>query len=390
MNKEITKLLFALLNCIIHDRMLSESEAALFSTEKLPELYALSKKHDLAHIISESLIKNNLMDENDEYCRRFQKDQFSAIFRDEQNGFTLKGICDTLEKSKIPFIPLKGSVIKFYYPATWMRTSSDIDILIDKKNLSKAEESLVSHLSFAPFKRTNHDSFSVTPYHTILELHFDLIEHGKAKNSRQVLARFWDNTQKYDQYNYKYAVSDEMFYFYHIAHMAKHFETGGCGIKPFIDLWFLNHKKDFDVSKRNALLKEGGLLEFAKTCELLCEIWFGNGVHTDTTLKAQSYILFGGVYGNAANAIRFRNAQSGGKLLLIIKRILPSYETMRGMYPYLIGRPLLLPFFHIKRWCRIIFKKQTKRALNEFKTGVKISDSERMETVEFMKEIGLF
>ena len=27
---------------------------------------------------------------------------------------------------------------------------------------------------------------------------------------------------------------DELFYFYHIAHMVKHFENGGCGIRPVV------------------------------------------------------------------------------------------------------------------------------------------------------------
>lgn len=29
-------------------------------------------------------------------------------------------------------------------------------------------------------------------------------------------------------------MKEEMFYFYHIAHLAKHFEVGGCGIRQII------------------------------------------------------------------------------------------------------------------------------------------------------------
>ena len=39
--------------------------------------------------------------------------------------------------------------------------------------------------------------------------------------------------------------------------MAKHFENGGCGVRPFIDLWILNHRRPFDRAKRESLLRDG-------------------------------------------------------------------------------------------------------------------------------------
>ena len=60
-------------------------------------------------------------------------------------------------------------------------------------------------------------------------------------------------------------MTDEMFYFYHIAHMAKHFEEGGCGIRPFIDLWTLDNIKDVDHDKRDELLSRGNLNTSHKT-----------------------------------------------------------------------------------------------------------------------------
>ena len=95
-----------------------------------------------------------------------------------------------------------------------------------------------------------------------------------------------------------------MFYFYYIAHMAKHFvETGGCGIRPFLDIWVLNHRIDFDREKRDKLLSDGGLDVFAKQAELLSEVWFGNAEHTEITRQMETYILRGGVYGANTNRI---------------------------------------------------------------------------------------
>ena len=48
--------------------------------------------------------------------------------------------CNALEKAQIPFVPLKGSVIRKYYPEAWMRTSSDIDVLVHKEDVEKTTD----------------------------------------------------------------------------------------------------------------------------------------------------------------------------------------------------------------------------------------------------------
>jgi hypothetical protein len=44
-------------------------------------------------------------------------------------------ICLVLEKAKIPHIPLKGSVLRKLYKEPWLRTSCDIDILVQEETL---------------------------------------------------------------------------------------------------------------------------------------------------------------------------------------------------------------------------------------------------------------
>ena len=43
-----------------------------------------------------------------------------------------------LEEAEIPFILLKGAVVRDFYPEAWMRTSSDIDVLVPRGELSHA------------------------------------------------------------------------------------------------------------------------------------------------------------------------------------------------------------------------------------------------------------
>ena len=107
-----------------------------------------------------------------------------------------------------------------------------------------------------------------------IELHYDLTECEKYGN--EILRNIWRYTHPSKENQYRLLLDDAAFYFYHLSHMAKHFENGGCGIRPFIDLYLLNTHIEFDKLKREELIKQGGLEKFSKNCENLSFAWFGN------------------------------------------------------------------------------------------------------------------
>ena len=78
-----------------------------------------------------------------ELLTKFNKEALVAIYRSEQIKYAYTQICEILEAAKIPYIPLKGALLRAYYPEDYMRTSCDIDILIQKQNLKPAVEKLI-------------------------------------------------------------------------------------------------------------------------------------------------------------------------------------------------------------------------------------------------------
>ena len=388
MQEKNTKILFSLLKSALLDTQLNEDEKARIASCDLSLLYNISKKHDLAHIIGEALHKNGLL-KDDEYSKKFQNEQFNAIFRCEQVNYLLSKVCNALEEIKVPYILLKGAVLRDYYPEPRMRTSGDVDILIEKENLSKSVKHLTENEGFVKKAQSNHDVTLAGKNTLELELHFDLIEDGRALDCRKVLKGFFESSNASTDFKLRRESTDEMFYFYHIAHMAKHFEVGGCGIRPFIDLWILNHKISYNKEKRDALLKKGGLFKFAKTCEELSCVWFSEKEHTEMTQKTESFILSGGVYGSTKNSVLVRHAKTGGKIRFLISRIIPSFKALKKIYPELEKRPMLTPFYHIKRWIRICIEGSGKKAVREFKINNEISSDLKEEMQKFMDEIGL-
>ena len=138
---------FALLRYALFKEELPNSIRELITRERLERVYSLLKSHDLAHLVADVLDKNGLLDDS-EVSKKFRAERNLAIYRHEQMQYELTQICDTLEKAQIPFIPLKGSVIRSFYPEPWMRTSCDIDILVDKAYLELAQQCLKRDLEY--------------------------------------------------------------------------------------------------------------------------------------------------------------------------------------------------------------------------------------------------
>lgn len=357
------------------------------SARFLSALYGLSKKHDIDHLVGDALIKNGLI-ENGDIKSKFQNEIFMAVYRYEQLTFSLNQICNVLEEAKIPFIPLKGSVIRQYYPEPWMRTSCDVDILVHEKDLEKVSSLLTEKLSYQEDGKGSHDITFYTPSGMHIELHYDLIEKNINVKSEQPLHNVWGYTYAKPNSTHYYMV-DEMFYYYHVAHMAKHFVIGGCGVRPFIDIWVLNHRIPYNSEKRKQLLIDGGLFLFERASVRLSEVWFSGAELDETTKLMQDYILQGGVYGNVANRVAVQQQKRGGKVRYIISRIFLPYSVLKFHYSILQKHKWLFPFMEIRRWFKLIFKGGLNRSTNEMKINRTMSAEKQAETAKMMEQLGL-
>ena len=388
MNEHAINAMFALIRKVVCGAGASEEIKETVTPEILPQLYALSKAHDMAHIVAQGLSDLGLLGE-DEISQKLQKQQMLASYRYQKINYELEQICKVLENAKIPFIPLKGSVIRQYYPEPWMRTSCDIDVLVHEEEIEKAIDVLTDVLQYKNEGRGSHDIslFSGSGVH--IELHYDLVEDGLVNESSTVLKTVWEMVTVRSGFRYWSEMPDALFYFYHIAHMAKHFENGGCGLRPFIDLWILDHIKDADTNKRNALLDRGNLLKFADVSRKLSKAWFENVEMDAVSQQMETYILCGGVYGNNENRITVQQQKKGGRFKYAISKIFIPYDIIKFHYPILKKYRWLTPIMEFRRWCKLIFCGHAKRTLHELKYNNEISSQKAVSTQEFLYNIGL-
>ena len=388
MQRTVEKLFFALIRFEINGDELCDEIKKLITPEMLPALFKLSKRHDLAHLIGDALDKNGLLPDGTEAKKRFLQERNMAVYRYEQMQYEFEQICETLENAKILFIPLKGSVVRKYYPEPWMRTSCDIDILVDKSNLEQAKESLVRDLEYQVENvESSHDVSLYAPSGVHLELHHSLVEEGRAQSSSDILYGVWENVV--ESHSYQKEMLDEIFYFYHVAHMAKHFEIGGCGVRPFLDSCLLLHHAQYQTDSCCQLLQKGGLLTFAKAVEETASVWFGKTETTSLSREIQDYILYAGMYADTENRAAVQQVKKGGRIKYLWSRIFLPYEQLKTQYPNLAKRKILFPFYQIKRWCRLLFGKDSKNVSRELKANVNVQADKKERIAKLFKDLDL-
>ncbi len=354
----------------------------------LDEIYLYSKRNDIAHLVGHVLTKNGLISEADKSFPLFEKEQYTAMLRQERQDFELSRICEALEAAGVDFIPLKGAVIRGLYPEPWMRTSCDIDILVKNEDFATAKKCMLDDLGYSQGKESLHDESFDAPGRVHIELHFDLLEEGRAERAAMIAQDVWAHAVPAEGRKHHMIMSDEMFYFYHVAHMAKHFEDAGIGVRPFLDLYLLVLDEDNNES-RQELLMLGGLDVFESVARELALGWFAGGEIGVLGQRVEHFVLRCGAYGSMSNVILLAKEKTGGGRGYILSRIFMPYDSIKYSYPILKKHKWLLPFCQVARWLKLLSPKQARRAVREAQRTGELSDEELRGLKALMRDVGL-
>ena len=386
MDRESIQILFVLLRSAICGTRLSETERARCTNETLGGLLKLSAKHDLIHLVVYALQQNDLLPQDHSELENYV---LKAVYRYERMRYALDSLCAVLEKAQIPFLPLKGSVIRKYYPEAWMRTSCDIDVLVREEDIGRAMDVLTSEHGYTYEERTAHDVSLHTPSGVNVELHHDLIEDGRVNGASEILASVWESATRREGYSYWYEMTEEMFCLYHIVHMAKHLVEGGCGIRPFLDLWILKRNVNLASDRLTELLALSRLADTYKELSKTVQVWFEDGIHDSVTRAMEEYILRGGVYGSHDNAAAVKAAAGEGRSKSFLKLIFLSPKNLAMIYPRLERYPLLYPFYQIKRWFRIFNRSKRDKVKRLTDARGAVTKEQIGSTAELLRHLGL-
>ena len=380
----ITKLFLTVLGAFVRGTSIDESVKPHFTVEVLEKLFKLSKAHDVVQIVSDVLFKNGLLPENEPITVKYQEHQLNALGRYMTIEHEQQMMYCVLEKNEIEFIPLKGSVLREYYPDPYMRTSCDIDILVRMEDLQKAISALVSELNYKSSDIIGfHDVALYSPSEIHIELHHNLKE--KRENLDKVLVTVWDSCIDSPNGKFQKLESPEFYIFHHIAHMVNHFLRGGCGIRPFVDLYFIEKSMKYDKTKLLSLMKESGVDVFYATALQCVGAWFGDADSAEVVDLMENFILKGGVYGTKENRTSIERNVQGGKFKYFLYRIFIPYDKLKYKYPVLEKYKILLPLIWLIRPFSLLLPNKRKRAQMDLQFIKQTSDTAETQTAKMLK-----
>jgi len=385
----INEIMFSLIRKEICQKEIEADVKKHLSSSEFSKLYTLSTEHDIFNIVASALSDIDVFTDNG-IKNRIKKQLMMSVYHYERMNYDILLISQIFEKAEIKFILLKGAVIRDYYPEPWMRSSCDIDILIHQADTEKAIKVLCDSGFSREIDSSTYDYSLMSPNKVHLELHFTLTTDGVFPTTDSILESVWHYAMIDKENSYKYNLTNEMLIFYHIVHMAKHFVKGGCGIRPFIDLWLLENSLSLDTVKLNGMLEEANLLVFYESVLSLVEVWFESASHNEVTEQMEKFILNGGVYGTADNLAMVKAAKGEGKLRSFLKLMFLSRNNLEVIYPNLRRYPRLFYLYQVKRWFRIF--RSDKRNKVQYITKVRnsILDDDVNSTNNLLNQLKLF
>lgn len=278
----------------------------------------------------------------------------SAMKRNALFEASLQEVTRRLQEAGIAYVPLKGILLKKYYPLDFMREMADHDVLIEE---SRAEDvrKIMEDLGFKTkqFGVGFHDVYYKKPILNY-EMHRALFANP---NSR--VGAYYQGMKDLSK--------PEDLYLYLIAHEHKHYVSGGTGLRSLLDVYLFLKKESLDWEYVDQEAEKIGIREFEEKNRLLAISLFGKGIVTDE--KMLSYILSSNAYGILQHKVDNRIEKSRGnksryllrRLSVPVRKSDPRYQVFALYYPLFYKYKILLPLLPFYR----VFKAAASGKLTE-------------------------
>ena len=366
-NSHVAKDLLYLVSCGIHQTPPSPDHVKNMDLEKV---YAASKFHSLEAIVCFAL-ESMPGGFSGELAQKWIQEKNRILHKTILFDAERKAICQELEKSEIWYCPLKGSILKDFYPVPAMRQMTDIDILFDESKAEEVREFFIKRgYTVDSYGEHNDDIYKKKPFYNF-EMHRSLFCYNVYSDWDSYWSHITDRLLSDKNTKYGRRMTDEDFYLYFMTHAYKHYIGSGVGIRPLIDCWIWLHNKSdqMDWSIVHSHLEEIGLISFENTVRTLAENLF-TGIEYDKELSPDlqdklCYMLNSGTFGTLENQIYRHSGLKHQKIGFIAKikficyRAFPDKNWYRdnSMHWSAYQNPVSRVFFIAKRLLRAVFLK---------------------------------
>lgn len=330
------------------------------------------------------------------------------------------------EAEGIPVVLLKGYAVAEEYCAPECRTSSDTDIWVTPENEERACAFLEKQgFEVQPRWKNGHHAVCHHPVMGTVELHVilydEIIEEiwFNRTDGHEFVAEPRERVDEKEASYYTLGKTDHLIFL--TLHMVKHFIISGMSLRMMLDvsLFLKNHSHEMDIDRFwNTLMSlkydncvNAVLTAMVRYAGFSAEDFPGFVIADDVRVAEMLNDLeLGGSMGmndrqsredgsNAYNREKMlKNRSKFGYILymikwqssLYLKAIFPTREVLAERYPYVLTKPLLIPFAWVHRMVtRGIIRLKKGNLINHAVINEDKISSSGKERLEMFRRLGM-
>ena len=327
----------------------------------LRALYSAADRHMMTSVVAMALQDAGIRDD------AFVQAEAKAIRKNAALDAELARLAPKLAEAGIWYMPLKGAVMKDYYPRFGMRQMSDYDILFDAGHADRVR-AIMEGLGYraAEFGQHHHDLYTKPPMFAI-EMHRRLFDYSPGMAAQAYYADVRSRLVRDPASPCRWRFTPEDFYVYMLAHEYKHYSGTGSGLRASLDLYVYRKRFAGALDERTIAgeLEKLGLTAFERESRALAQALFGGGALTDAAREILENRLVAGTYGSeqsrVAQRVKALGGGPGGRLRYVLERVFIPREMIEAVFPVFWKHKLLLPLLPpyrlvrgaILRWPRV-------------------------------------
>lgn len=361
--------LLYLISCALHE---TAPEDAILGDIQWNELFSSARAHSVCAMVCMALEPTKTFAQADPEVRKQWLDaKNKAVRKNMLLDADRELLMEKMEQAEIWHMPLKGSILKDWYPRYGMREMADNDILFDPARREQVRDIFLRlGYSVEHYQGGNHDVYRKPPVYNF-EMHVALFHEGVYEQLAKKYANVKDKLLPDQGKPYRFHFTQEDFYVFVLTHAHKHYSHSGTGIRTLTDLYVMNRKigQTLNWDYVNQELEALGIRDYETGSRTLAEKLFGSETPvSEFTLTEQEqemllYYLGSSTYGNFENRItnQLHSIQADGKPIsgftkfkYCMTRLFPGRNWCKLPYPFIYRHPCLLPAFWIWRlWDRL-------------------------------------
>lgn len=350
-----------LLSCAANSKKADKNK---IETMDLDTLYALCKAHSISALVSSVLLEH--IKEKREWYTKWSEEQMKALYRDMNFATERAKILAFLEENGIWYMPMKGIVLKDYYPQPELREFADNDILIDASRAGDVREFMFKN----GYRAKDGDSGHVDEYEKEPCFNFEM-HRALYHTNNPVFYDYYKDVKnrllKDDGNRFGYHFSDEDFYVFMVSHAYRHYRDNGVGIRSLLDIYVYNKAlgETLDYGYIEEQLANIDSLDFEKQMRALARKVFGESKPTfsEAEEKVLLYYFGSGTYGTdeqkMLNQMEHLTGEAdfsaSGRRKYWLKRLF-DLEQYKQDFPRAYKTKILIPFLILYRALRGLTK----------------------------------